>query len=146
MSWMIEDHEKKIAEENRQAKVGGCIALVLLAIIVPTTCWALSTFTSGGQIVKAHALTYYAYNGLPLGTLTPGLVEMAKQSCALDQSKPANLIEAQEQFAQKYDSQVKMYRENWNALTTLGQDNSRYLDPSQIPGNLASAKLIYCAR
>ncbi|MCG3206878.1 MAG: hypothetical protein FOGNACKC_00477 [Anaerolineae bacterium] len=146
MTWMLEDKEKKFAEEDRQAKVGGCIALVLLAFIIPAVCWGLATYTSGGQIIKAHALTYYAYNGLPLGNLTPGLIEMAKQSCQLDQTQPANIKEAQQQLTQKYDSQIKLYHENWNKLKSLDQDTSRYQDPGQIPGNLASAKIIYCAR
>jgi hypothetical protein len=146
MSWMLEDHEKQIAEENRHARIGGCVALLLLLVGGPLVCWAIGTYTTGGQIVQAHALSYYALNGLPLGTLTPGLTGIARQSCDLDraQPQPANLQDEQEQLAARYEAQFATYRQNYNRLERLGQDTSFYEALDQIPGNLFSAKLIYC--
>lgn len=148
MSWMLEDREKKIQEENRQARAGGCIALILLAFICPGLCWVLGTYTSGGQIITAYGLAYYAHNGLPLGSLTPGLTEIARQSCDLDQAspQPANLTDEQDRLAKKYESQLKMYHQNWNKLQKLEQDTSMFEAPDQIPGNLLSAKILYCTR
>ncbi len=146
MGWMLEDQEKKYADEDRHARIGGCIGLALLLIIVPPVCWILATFTSGGQIVRTHLAAYYAYNGLPLGSLTPGLTGIAKQSCDLDRASPppANLKEEQAKLTQKYDAQVKLYQQSYAQLQQLGQSVSYYQDPGKIPGTLASAKLISC--
>lgn len=146
MSYMLDDKEKMIAEEDRHARIGGCIGFVVALIAVPLICWALGTTTTGGRIVTAHGVLFYSYNGLPLLEYTVGIPEIARQSCELEQTRPANLESKQAQLSAKYAGRVDAYNRYYNVLVGLRQDTSWHQEPGRIPGNLQAARLIYCAQ
>lgn len=146
MSYMLDDKEKMIAEENRHARIGGCIGFVIALIAIPLICWGLGTYTSGGRIVTAHAVLFYSYNGIPPLEFTAGIPEIAQQSCKLEQTHPANLEAAQAQLSARYAGRVEAYNRYYNVLVGLRQDTSWHQEPSRIPGNLQAARLIYCAQ
>jgi len=146
MSYMLDDKEKMAAEEDRHATIGGCIAFVLALVVIPLICWGLGTYTSGGRIVTAHAVLFYSYYGIPPLALTAGIPEIARQSCALEQTRPANLEAAQAQLTARYASRVDAYNHYFNVLTGLRLDTSWHQEPGRIPGNLQAARLIYCAQ
>jgi len=142
----FDDEQQRLKEESKHAKTGGCIAAILLLIIVPCLCWILAAYTNGGRVIVAHATLLYAYNGLPLTAQTAGIPQIAQMACALDRTKPANYRRQQERLAELYESKVKLYQQQWNILKKAKQDTSFHEDMEKIPGSLASSKLIYCAR
>lgn len=146
MGYMFDDKEKMAAEEDRHARIGGCIAFVIALAVVPLICWVLSTYTSGGRIVTAHAVLFYSYNGIPPLALTAGIPEIAQQSCKLEQTQPANLEAAQAQLTARYASRISAYNHYFSVLTGLQQDTSWHQDPGRIPGDLRAAQLIYCTQ
>lgn len=139
-----EDEQARIAEENRHARTGGCIAAILLLLLVPPVCYGLLTFTSGGQALASHAVLYYTYNGLPLAGLTPGLPQLAQQSCALDRNQPANYREQQAALTETYQEYVERYRAHYLRLVELDREIDFHPNPALIPATLNAAKLTYC--
>lgn len=141
-----DDEQKRLEEEAKHAKSGGCIAVVLLLIFVPPICYALLTFTSGGQALQSHATLLYTYYGIPIGNIAPGLRAMALQSCDLDRTKPAGYQQQQAQMAETYREYATMYRENYAKLVSLGQDTSIYDPPEKISTDINGGKISFCFR
>lgn len=141
-----DDEQKRLEEEAKHAKTGGCIATLLLLIIVPPICYALMTFTSGGQALQSHAIVLYTYYGIPVGNIAPGLKDLALQSCELDRTKPAGYQQQQAEMAQTYKEYATRYRENYAALVKLGQDTSIYEPPEKVSTDINGGKINFCFR
>jgi hypothetical protein len=139
-----DDEQKRLEEEAKHAKSGGCIAIVLLLIFVPPLCYALMTYTSGGQALQTHGVLTYTYYGVP--GIAPGLKDLALQSCELDRAKPAGYQQQQADLAETYKEYAAMYRENYATLVRQGGDTSLYLPPEKISTDINGGKIHFCLR
>lgn len=140
----FDDEQKRIAEEAKHAKTGGCIALVLLVVLVPPICYLLTTFTSGGQALKSHGILLYTYYGVP--AISPGLKDLALQSCELDRTKPEGYQQRQAEMGETYREYATMYRENYANLVRLGQNTGIHEPPEKISTDINGGKIGFCYR
>jgi hypothetical protein len=140
----FEDQEKRIAEEQKHVRNGGCIAIVLALILIPTACWFISTYTSGGTILGSHATILYNYYGL--GPIVPGIPAVVEQACELDRTKPAGYQQRQSELSEQYKESSAQYRSSYQALVKLDQEVGFYPPPEDIPPDLNVAKIIFCYR
>ena len=141
-----DDEQKRIAEENKHAKSGGCIGAILALIIVPLICYVLMTFTTGGQVVQSHAVLLYTYYGIPIGSFLPGLPGLTQQSCDLDRTKPANYKQQQAELAETYKQYADLYRQHHAALVKLKRDTTIHEAPEKISTDINGAKIYFCTR
>jgi hypothetical protein len=144
MTVFLEDNEKLDREDATHTRRGSCLALFLLFLIVPPTCWAITTFTTPGQSAKAYGALYYAYSGIPGVTMLAGLPQLAKQSCTLDRTQPAGYRETQEDLKDLYETKSKLYREQWAVLVRLKQDTSWFDPPEEVPADINGGKITFC--
>ena len=138
----FDDEQKRIAEEDRHARTGGCIALVLLVVIVPPVCWAILTFTTGGNILTAHATMLYTYYGVD--GILPGIPALAERTCALDREQPADYRERRDELAQKYEDYAARYHNSWQLLTDLERDTSWHIPLEKVPLTVNLGKAVFC--
>ena len=88
MNSSLSDREAEYQESIKHAKRGGCIAAVLLLILVPLFCYVIVNFTSSGKGVWANGVMMYTYYGIPAIPYTYGFADLAKYGCTLDKTKP----------------------------------------------------------
>lgn len=138
----FDDEQKRIAEEEKHARTGGCIALVLLVIILPPVCWAFLTLTTGGQTLAAHATMLYTYHGVD--GILPGIPALANQACDLDRAQPADYRQQQEELAEKYEAYAAQYHSSWQLLTDLDRDTSWHTPPEKVPLRINLGKAVFC--
>jgi hypothetical protein len=138
----FDDEQKRLAEEEKHARAGCWIALVLVVVLLPPVCWAFLTFTNGGQIVSAHATMLYTYRGLD--GILPGIPALARQACELDRTQPADYRQRREELAEKYEAYAAQYHSSWQRLTNLGRDTSWHIPPEKIPLRINVGKAVFC--
>jgi hypothetical protein len=148
MSHDLDELDKKLREDTKHARRGGCLALFIFPPIVLAICWAVFALTPGGQTVTAWATLYLTHDGLPVHEYVEGFPGIARYSCSLDRQnpKPQNYQETQERLEGVYISLLDAYRAAYQDLQRSNQDLSQFENPDEVPGNLSSARLYYCRR
>ncbi|GAB4460573.1 MAG: hypothetical protein Kow0031_40050 [Anaerolineae bacterium] len=139
-----DDEQKRLAEEAKHAKTGGCIAAVLLLILVPPICYGVMNYTGGGRALQSHTVLVYTFYGVP--GVIPGMRDMALQSCELDRTKPAGYQQQQAEMAETYREYATQYRENYAALVSAGQDTSIHEPPETVSTDINGGKINFCFR
>ena len=143
----FDDEEKALEqEEERHARRGACVALILFPPILCCFVWAVLSLTPDGQAVVSRAYLYLTFNGIPITNLTQGFPGIARASCELDQlnPRPAGYESTQELYADWYGTLVDLYRESWQFLQAQEEDVAEYEDPERIPTDLVNGKRFYC--
>ena len=138
----FDDEQKRLAEEEKHARTGGCIALVLVVLLLPLICWTFLSFTNGGQIMRAHATMLYTYRGFD--GILPGIPALAKEACELDQTQPADYRQQHEALAEKYETYADQYHSSWQRLTDQGRDTSWHIPPEKVPLRINVGKAVFC--
>ncbi|MCB0208806.1 MAG: hypothetical protein KDJ52_05740 [Anaerolineae bacterium] len=136
-----------IEEENKHARRGCLLALVIVPIICFILLWPVLTLTGPGQLVMGHTVLLTLSRGVPLPVpYVRGLANTATASCTLDHTnpKPADFDERQESLSTEYESMVASYNRYYNIVRRNKGTLSWYDPPEEVPGNFASAKLFYC--
>jgi hypothetical protein len=144
----FDDEQKRLTEERKHAKRGGCIGAILLVVLIGPLCWALFTFTSGGQALASYAAIIYAYYGLPVHRVTAGLPDTARWGCDLDRAnpRPADYVQQQEYLQSHYESNAETYRKHYQKLVRLKKEVSWFEDPEKVPSRYVGGKLYFCNR
>ena len=138
----FDDEQKRLADEEKHARTGGCIALVLVVLLLPPVCWAFLTFTNGGHIISAHATMLYTYRGLD--GILPGIPALAKEACELDRTQPADYRQRHEDLAERYEAFAARYHSSWQRLTDLERDTSWHTPPEKVPLRINVGKAVFC--
>ena len=146
MTVFLNDNERLDKEDAIHTRRGSCLALFLLLLLVPPLCWVVLTFTTPGQFTVAYGALYYAYSGIPIPNvpMLAGMPDLAKQSCALDRTKPAGYQASQEELKELYAGKSQLYREQWAVLVKLKQDTSWFEPPEKIPSDINGSKITFC--
>ena len=138
----FDDEQKRLAEEEKHARTGGCIALVLVVLLLPPVCWAFFTYTNGGQILGAHATMLYTYRGLD--GILPGIPAVAREACALDRVQPPDYRQQHQDLAERYETYAAQYHSSWQRLTDMKRDTSWHIPPEKIPLRINVGKAVFC--
>jgi hypothetical protein len=138
----FDDEHKRLAEEEKHARAGGWIALVLVILFGPPVCWLFVTYTNGGQILGAHVTMFYTYRGLD--GILPGIPALAKEACELDRTQPPDYRQQHEELAERYEAYAEQYHSSWQRLTDMKRDTSWHPPPEKIPLRINVGKAVFC--
>lgn len=145
-----DDERMSIEEENKHARRGCIIAFFLFPVVCYCCVWSpLATFTTVGQRASAHTILYTFSRGVPLPIpYLRGMANTALASCQLDQANPQpdDYQAQQETLSTEYEVMMQFYSQQYTILQKTDGMLTLYDPPDEMPGNLASAKLIYCTQ
>ena len=133
-------------EENKLARRGGCIAVILIPIILLCLLCTILSFTSNGRVLVSKFMLNGTYNGNWVGFV--GFSDIAQSSCDLDYERPRPKTFEDDQAAleTQYFINLRLYRKYWSELKNNEGNTGLYTHPSRIPQTFQNAKHLYCQR
>ncbi|MBN1992134.1 MAG: hypothetical protein JW953_05480 [Anaerolineae bacterium] len=131
-------------EENKLARRGACLAVVVLPMICCCLFGLFTSYTTDGRILASKFFLYSTYHGNIIGFV--GFSDIAKSSCALDRltPKPSSYDKDQYALETRYRNNLRIYRKYWQELKKNGGDPGEYPLPTHLPQTFAQAKAKYC--
>ena len=135
-------------EEQKHARRGCCIAMVIIPIVCFCTFCPLMSWTQGGRSLTAHMGLSLAQNGVASSPIMRGFPDVARAGCELDRTIPGppDYQEQNDELKAEYELMVRLYNVSWRQLRDNGGNTSLYDPPSQVPGDFAAGKARYCQR
>ena len=136
-----ERHEMTDEEEEKLARSGAWIALLILPLLLLCICGVFAA-TPRGRVALYELILVYSKDGAPYMenvSYVRGFVGAAKASCGLSRQSPQ-----QEPLSKEYEAMVKLYTDYWSNFKKGGGDTENYPPPSEIPTDLFSGGLQYC--
>lgn len=134
-------HEMTDEEEEKLARSGAWIALLILPLLLLCICGIFAA-TPRGRVALYELVLLYSKDGAPYMENVPyvrGFVGTAKASCGMARQSPEH-----ESLTPEYEAMVKLYKDNWGNFKSGGGDTENYPPPSEIPDDLFSGGLQYC--